>query len=78
MRTGDANMGVERNTIWWPRSSAQEHPDKFSLAYLASDDIPTKESMAKEDDTIHFTNEIQPFHIDLSVRTGSVSKKNWS
>ena len=37
------------------------------MAYLASDDVLTKERIANEDSSIHFA-QIRPFHIDLSAR----------
>ncbi|KAL7476924.1 hypothetical protein ACHAW6_006999 [Cyclotella cf. meneghiniana] len=46
------------------------HPNAFEIAYLASDDIQTKEKIAHVDSSIHFAH-LRPFHIDKSARKGS-------
>ena len=47
------------------------HSNAFSVAYLASDDVDTKQAMAKADSSIHFAHNMKPFHVDLLARDGS-------
>jgi hypothetical protein len=85
-RLGDEHMGVARNFKEFGRSVSREgflkcyehlkksHVDKYSSAYLASDSNQAKKDIAKEDPTIHYSRELKPFHIDLSVRHGDHKK----
>jgi len=87
IRTGDANLGVEGTlpsktfqratrideTLRCYRQLKETHLN-FEVAYLASDDISTKEKIQQTDLSIHHTEDLQPFHIDLKVRSGTNTK----
>mmetsp|Transcript_15754 Transcript_15754/g.35453 ORF Transcript_15754/g.35453 Transcript_15754/m.35453 type:complete len:752 (-) Transcript_15754:371-2626(-) len=45
-----------------------------AAAYVASDNADSKKMMREMDSTIHFHDEMQIFHIDWSVREGTVKK----
>jgi hypothetical protein len=89
MRKGDAKMGVEgptaRKKLKIDRTTddnmmmscyhrmKSSHPGAFSVAYLASDDVETKQNMTNSDSSIHFAKEMYPFHVDLLARKGHVA-----
>jgi hypothetical protein len=86
MRKGDSNMGVEgpsavkklqidRTTdndtmMSCYKKMKSSHPSTFNVAYLASDDLVTKQYMNDLDSSIHFAKEMRPFHVDLLARKG--------
>ena len=84
MRKGDAAMGVEGPTArknlgidrttnnnmmmeCWQKMK-NDHP-KATVAYLASDDVKTKQNMSDSDPSIHFAKDMRPFHVDLLARS---------
>ena len=44
------------------------HSNAFDVAYLASDDVHTKQEMARSDSSIRFAQNMKPFHVDLFAR----------
>jgi hypothetical protein len=84
MRKGDAAMGVGGKVIKLNRSTdnnmtmtcwqemKMDHPN-VSVAYLASDDVITKQNMSDADPSIHFAKYMRPFHVDLLARNNSTS-----
>jgi hypothetical protein len=82
MRKGDAAMGVGGEVVKYKfdrttdnnmtmtclQKMKMDHPN-VSVAYLASDDVITKQNMSDADPSIHFAKDMRPFHIDLLART---------
>jgi hypothetical protein len=52
------------------------HPNAFDMAYLACDDVSSKQKMANADSSIHFAKEILPFHVDLLAREGKTKRND--
>jgi acid phosphatase class B len=89
MRKGDAAMGVEGPTAskrpmqidrttsndmmmeCW-QEMKKDHPN-VHIAYLASDDVKTKQNMSDADPFIHFAKDMKPFHVDLLARSNYAS-----
>eukprot|EP00804_Cyclotella_cryptica_P025525 CCRYP_012016-RB/>CCRYP_012016-RB protein AED:0.04 eAED:0.04 QI:128/1/1/1/0/0.5/2/187/735 len=80
MRKGDQNMGVSPAGPKFVKRETHDdemlhcysqlmasHPNEFKMAYLASDDVLTKQRIASKDSSIHFA-QLNPFHIDKSTR----------
>ena len=44
------------------------HPE-VTMAYLASDDVITKQNMSDSDPSIRFAKDMRPFHVDLLARS---------
>ncbi|KAL7482319.1 hypothetical protein ACHAW6_007986 [Cyclotella cf. meneghiniana] len=78
IRKGDDKMGIGPNSFYRKtdddavlrcyRQMKASHPDAFEMAYLASDDVITKERIANRDPSVHFA-QLRPFHIDKSARS---------
>jgi hypothetical protein len=81
IRKGDGKMGVGKikfrretdveEVLRCYRQMRASHLDVFEMAYLASDDVLTKERLRNQDSSIHFAN-LHPFHIDLFERKSEI------